>query len=890
MRVQELCVDDALQSLHSGPTGLNDAEAHRRLQEFGPNRVEPPAGTPLWLRFLQSFTHFFALVLWLAAGLAFFAALHDPGGGTAPLGLAILGVIVVNGLFSFGQEYRAERAMAALAQLLPHRVQVVRGGVVREIPVEAVVPGDIVILEAGDDVPADCRLVEAFGVRVNTATVTGESLPQSRTARPDQSDEILRCRNILLAGTSLVAGQARAVVFATGTHTEFGTIARLTHAPRAALSPLQREVVRLSRLIAGLSLALGVACFLAGRVLGLSFWQNFLFAIGVIVANVPEGLLPTLTLALAIGSQRMARRNALVRHLPAVETLGSATVICTDKTGTLTENRMAVVRLFLSGRVRDTLDAPAKGHRSFFEALANCQTLKVSGHGAGSHAFLGDPTEVALVKFAAAYPEGCQRFPRVDEVPFDSDRRRLSTLHRTPRGLVLYTKGALEALLPLCGYVHTDGQINPLNAEVRRSFLTAQDGLAGAGLRVLAVAFRDVAEDYDADHLEEGLTLVGLVALEDPPRPEVPEAVARCQSAGIRVIMITGDHPQTARAIAGQIGLADRDTVVISGTQLRRMTRSQLQFALDRPGVHFARVGAEQKLQIVQALQAKGHTVAVTGDGVNDAPALHEADIGVAMGRCGTDVARAAADVVLLDDNFATIVAAVEEGRAVYANIRKFLTYILTSNVPELVPFLAFVLFRVPLALTIVQILAVDLGTDMLPALALGAEPPEPDVLRRPPRDKRRRLVDWPLLARSYLFLGLWQAAGAMTVFFLVLGAGGWSYPRPLDADDPLYRESTAACLSAIVALQVVNLFLCRSERGSLFVSRLRPNRWLVAGVATECVAILLIVYTAAGNRLFGTAPVPLWAWLAVVPFAILMIAAEELRKLVARRIHEAKP
>jgi calcium-translocating P-type ATPase len=895
MKIHRVSVEEALASLHTGAGGLSAAEAERRLREFGPNRVERARGTPLPFRFVKGLTHFFALILWLAAGLAFLADWLDPEAGMGPLGVAILGVILVNALFSFWQEYKAERALAALEQLLPRQAKVLRDGKIRQAPAEALVPGDVILLDDGDEIPADCRLIEGFGVRVNTATVTGESAPRSRDERPSVEYELLHSRNTLLAGTSVVSGRAKAVVFATGMSTEFGQIARLSQDSRAPLSPLQQEIVRLSRLVATLSVVLGGTFFVVGQGLGLPFWHNLLFAIGVIVANVPEGLLPTVTLALAMGSQRMARKNALIRHLPSVEALGAATVICTDKTGTLTQNCMAAKRLFVPGRLCDLPDGEGLGQlcracAELFEAALLCHTLKEVEAG-GSRTVLGDPMEVALAEMARrVLPQGVPA-PRVDEVPFDSDRRRLSTLHQTPGGLVLYTKGALESLLPLCREARTSTGDQPLSAAVKEEFLRAQDRMGEDGLRVLAFAYRKVPEGYDSARLEEDLTLLGLVGLEDPPRPEVPAAIRTCRAAGIRVIMVTGDHPETARAIARQIGLVQADAPpVLTGDRLRHLSPAQLQLALDTEEVLFARVAADQKRRIVEALRAKGHVVAVTGDGVNDAPALRAADIGIAMGETGTDVARAAADMVLLDDNFASIVAAIEEGRAVFANIRKFLTYILTSNVPELVPYLAFVLFRVPLALTVIQILAVDLGTDMVPALALGAERPEAGTMQQGPRTRGGGLLDWGLLLRSYLFLGLLEAVGAMAAFFFVLCGGGWEYGQRLADGDPLYLRATTACLSAIVVMQVANVFLCRSERASAFSFGLLSNRLIVLGLITELALILLIGYTPPGNRLFGTAPIPASVWLFAVPFAAGMVALEEGRKWLVRRRVTVRP
>ncbi len=892
MEIHRLGVEDALRSLHSGPDGLTSAEAERRLHDFGPNQVERVRGEPLWLLFLKELIHFFAVILWVAAALAFLIDWLEPGEGMGSLAWAIVGVIVVNSVFSFVQVYRAEQAIAALEKLLPQQVRVMRDGVFQQSPAAELVPGDVIALAAGDLVPADCRLVEAFSVRVDNATITGESVPLVRDAAPCTCADSRHSTNVVLAGTSVVSGDARAVVFAAGMQTEFGKIAHLTQTARELAFPLQREIAYVSRVVVALSAALGVVFFLIGLAIGLPFSANFIFAIGIIVANVPEGLLPTVTLSLAIAAQRMAQRNALIRHLPAVETLGSATVICTDKTGTLTENRMHAEEVMLAGerrRLTDSAVVDTLGRRfpRFFEAARLCQSLKLANTH-GQEEFLGDPTEIALVAMSrrvAGLDEQCV-FPRRDEVPFDSDRMRFSTLHETPEGLILYTKGALETVLPLCTQVQIDeGSPQTLTADWRDRFVQTQAAMAGDGLRVLAVAYRSVPQSYDRDSLEQGLVLVGLVGLDDPPRPDVAGAIAKCRAAGIRVIMITGDHPQTARSVARQIGLVrSEQPVIITGEQLHRMSNNQLQLALNHDEVIFARVVADQKLRIVDVLKRKRHIVAVTGDGVNDAPALKHAHIGIAMGKKGADVAREAADMVLVDDNFASIVAAVEEGRAVFDNIRKFLTYVLTSNVPELIPYLGFVLFRIPLALTIIQILGVDLGTDMLPALALGAERPAADVMQRPPRSRKERLLEWPLLLRAYLWLGLLESAAAMAAFFFVLSAAGWRYGQPLARLDPLYLQATAACFAAVVLMQVVNVFLCRSDRASVFSAGLFSNRLIVLGIAGELLLLLAILYTPWGQAIFGASPIPGRAWLFIVPFMIGMLVLEEARKWIVRR------
>ena len=904
--------------LHSSAQGLSQAEALQRLARYGANQIEKIADQSLLGKLLKEFTHFFALILWLAAGLAFFAEWRDPGQGMAMLGYAVLGVIVVNGLFSFWQEYRAEKALAALRNLLPRHTTALRDGQAVQLPVAELVPGDVVLLAAGDDVPADCRLIEAFGVRVNTATLTGESRPKARDITTTSEEQVALRRDVLHAGTSLISGEAKAMVYATGMHTEFGNIARLTQTLHEPMSPLQMEIARLSRLVALFALLLGAVFFLIGQWVGLSFWANLVFAIGIIVANVPEGLLPTVTLSLAMATQRMAKKNALVRHLPAVETLGAASVICIDKTGTLTQNRMSIRQVFYSGallspnelvpenlsgqespvgasllakRLRQqtgSYEWQAKGlsddvkatagqsgrvaAEPLFAIMRHCHDLRRVEQN-GQTMWQGDPMEVALLQGAPAGPA----FPRIDEIPFDAERKRMSVICDTPQGHVLYCKGAPETVLPLCSEMLLQGKLAPLDDASRASLVSTQEQMTEQGLRVIALAYRKDTKR------EAELIFAGLVGLVDPPRPGVSEAIATCHVAGIRVIMITGDHPRTASALAREIGLAQQP-LAVTGDTLRGMSDADLQLLIDEPDLLFARTSADQKMRIVQALQRRGEIVAATGDGVNDAPALRCADVGIAMGISGTDVAKEAADIVLLDDHFATIVAAIEEGRAVYDNVRKFLTYILTHNVAELVPYLAFALFKIPLPLTIIQILAIDLGTDTLPALALGAEKPDPSIMQRPPRLRSERLLDRSLILRAYLFLGPLEAVAAMAAYFFVLHSGGWQFGSELGIHDGLYLQGTTACLSAIVVMQMINIFLCRHPTLSAFSRGHRFNRMIAYGIVFELVLILLIDYTPWGNALFGTAPLAAEAWLFIVPFGLGMLLLEEGRKAWVRR------
>ncbi|MEI7613509.1 MAG: cation-transporting P-type ATPase [Betaproteobacteria bacterium] len=882
MHIASLSIADALKSLGSTEQGLTTTEAARRLAEYGANHIDEVGAEAQWKRFLREFTHFFAIILWVAAGLAFFAESRSAGEGMWQLGVAIVAVILINGTFSYWQEYRAEKAIDALRKLLPQYVKVVRDGQLANILGELLVPGDIILLEAGDNVPADCRLTESNAIRVNASTITGESLPVAKNAEEVSEPAALEMKNVLLAGTSLVSGDGRAIVFATGMATEFGKIAHLTQSAEKTTSHLQLEIARLSRLVAIFATALGVFFFLVGSWLGLPFWANLMFAIGIIVANVPEGLLPTVTLSLAMATQRMAARNALIRHLPAVETLGSTTVICSDKTGTLTQNLMLVRQVFQNQQIQDdTPSMEVEGMQYLLHNAASCHSLKRGVRNA-QRVWLGDPMEVALTEFALSKTT----FDDVvvtGELPFDSERRRMSVVVEVGGERWLYCKGAPESVVPLCDSVEHDGGSVALDkAEQDRVYL-AQQSMADTGLRVLAFACRRLQPGESPR--EEQFCLSGLIGLYDPPRPAVPAAIARCRTAGIKVVMVTGDHPHTALAIAREIGLVQGDHPrVILGESLRKMTRSQLQTALDRPEVIFARVSAEQKMLVVNAFKNKGEIVAVTGDGVNDAPALKAAHIGIAMGLAGTDVAKSAADMILLDDNFASIVDAVEEGRAVYENIRKFLTYILTSNVPELIPYLVYVLFRVPLPLTIIQILAVDLGTDMLPALALGAERPDPSVMCQPPRRPDERLLSWPLLARAYLWLGPLQAAVSLLAFFFVLHAAGWHLGMTLAINDPLYLQATTVCLAGIVCSQMVNLFVCRHPRVAAWSFPVLENRLLLLGLAVEIGLLLLIIYSPAGHWVFATQAFSIKVWWLIGALALVFGGLEESRKFLFRR------
>ena len=866
--------------LNTGPEGMTSGEAERRLHACGPNRLERVARRSLVLRFLEQFSSFFALLLWLGGGLALLA-------GMPQLGWAVFGVIVINGVFSFFQEYRAERAVEALQQLLPHTISVIRDSAEVSLQTEALVPGDLVRLEEGDQVPADGQLMSAEGLRVDQSALTGESHPVFKLAEiGDERDTVphLERHELLFAGTGVVAGRGNCVVTATGMTTEIGTIAHLTQAVVEEPSPLQREMVRVTRVVTLLALCFGVGFFLLGVATGvLPLAEGFLFALGVIVANVPEGLLPTLTLALALGVQRMARLGSVMKRLSAVEALGATTVICTDKTGTLTQNRMAARFVWVSGRALAMGEVGEKSSSDLFELL---KTAVLASQATLDH---GDPTEVAILRAAVEVGVEPEKLRQARDLmapyPFDSFRKRMTLVYAEHDGAIAYVKGAPRETLALCESLRWEGRIVHLTDELRRAILADHDRMAAEGLRILAVAVRPIPTSLigaAASAVERELTFLGLVALWDPPRPEVPEAVALCQRAGIRVVMITGDYGLTAKAIAHQIGLPVEK--VVTGEEVERLSRETLRRLLAEPGVLFARTSPAHKLTIVSELKARGEVVAVTGDGVNDAPALKAADIGVAMGRRGSDVAKEAAVMVITDDNFASIVSAVRQGRASYANIGKFVTYIFASNVPELVPFLAFVFLGVPLPLTVMQILAVDLGTDLLPALALGAESPEPGVMNQPPRRRDQRLLGPGRLLHAYGFLGVAEAALSLLAFFWTYWVAGWRPGLPMAATGELYRRATTMTLAGIVATQVGNVFACRTDRESIFRVGLFSNRFVLYGIVAEIGILIMLTIVPPFRSLFGLALPGFAEWKLLLLFPPAMILLEEARKWLVRK------
>lgn len=863
-------------------SGLTSAHAAVLLKQHGLNQMPAEREVPKWKRLLLELTHFFALMLWVAAALAFVAGLPE-------LGVAIIVVVVVNGLFAYVQQEKAQHAAAKLRQLLPSEVTARRDGRNLRVHSTELVPGDVVILSSGDRVPADLSLAIVSGCAIDESMLTGESEPVDKL--PGEP---------AWGGTFLINGQAEAIVSATGAATRLAVIAALAGNIVPPPSPLSLELRRIVRTVSVLALAVGSMFFAVSLAIGIAWRDAFLFAIGVCVALIPEGLLPTVTLSLAMGAQTMARRNALVRNLQAVETLGSTTFICTDKTGTLTQNRMNAVEVWTpAGLLKVTgegyephaaVEGPGKEQALRLGLAARAASQGRAVIHEGRWRADGDPMEAAIdVLTRRLTPELPPEATPLARFAFDPQRRRESVIV----GTTLFVKGAPEAVLPLCAQVshHSDTPppqgptkgIPDLQAEAHRVI----EEMAGRGLRVLAVAQRPLQEtDRNwkgslPEELEEELELLGLIGLHDPPRPGVAQALTAARAAGIKVAMITGDHPSTAASIAREIGLQGASGLVVEGINLPENDQ-ELAEMIDEDGAVVSRVSPEQKLRIARVLQRRGHVVAMTGDGVNDGPALQEADIGVAMGMAGTDVAREAADLVLLDDDFATIIAAVEQGRATYANIRRFLTYHLTDNVAELTPFVIWALSggQFPLALGVLQILFLDIGTDLLPALALGAEPPGKKILQRPP--ERRHLIDRSLMIRVFAVMGPVEALVEMTAFTVVLTAAGWHFGGEPPAASVLMGASGAA-FTAVVLAQLANALACRSATAPPWKLGWTSNRLLLWSLAAELAALAAFLFVPPVAALLGHAPPPP-AGLAMAALAIPAVFAADWTYKAARR------
>ena len=904
-------IADLMTDLHTTSTGLSQQEASTRLAKYGENTITREKQASQLLIFLKNFTSVMAILLWVSGFVAILS-------GTLELGIAIWLVNIINGIFSYWQEHEAQKATNSLMKMLPTYTQVYRDGKLQQVNATQIVPGDVFNLQAGNAVPVDARLIKATSVQVDQSALTGESVPESKKVAFDAGQGEFAESNLVYAGTTVGAGTATAVAFATGMHTEFGQIAALTQQQKRSLSPLQLELNRLTKQISLIAISLGVLFFVAAIFfVHYPVAQSFIFALGMIVAFIPEGLLPTVTLSLAQGVQRMARKHALLKDLNSVETLGETTVICSDKTGTLTQNQMTVDHVWTPAH---TYTVTGQGYVNNGEIQLNGQPIHYGSDpdldllirlvafnndtevepakGKARPKILGTPTEASLVILAQksgidtnAYT---QKFPRLKELPFDSDRKRMTTIHQhDPQTLSICTKGSLSDLLPHCDTIQENGKVRPLTQADKDAIDAANRKYAALGLRSIATAYREIPQAADKEKQLDGLTIetaetkltfVGLAIMSDPPRPEIYAAIKKCHNASIKIIMVTGDSSLTAKSIAVKIGLTSDKARVVTGTELDAMSKADLKQALAGE-IIFARVAPEQKYKIVSTLQEMGEIVASTGDGVNDAPALKKADIGVAMGVTGTDVAKDAADMILTDDNFASIVAAIEEGRTVYSNIQKFLIYILNSNLPEAVPSALFLFSRgaIPLPLTVMQILTVDLGTDMMPALGLGSEKAEPGIMDKPPRARNAHLMSRTVLWKAFAWYGLIASIISSGAYFFVNHLDGWP-THGLATSGSTYVMATTMTLAAIIFCQIAAAMNCRTENASVFKVGLFANRLVWFGIIFEIFLLALLSYTPFLQELFHTGPLALtdWIFLAIIPIPLFLI--EEGRKWLNRR------
>lgn len=896
-------ISEVFTNLNSSASGLSDQEATKRLKKYGLNQIKKAETQSIWKAFFKNFTSMMAVLLWISGAIAIFS-------GTLELGIAIWLVNVINGLFSFWQERAAKKATDALNNMLPTYVQVIRSGKKKQIDSKELVPGDVFVLQAGNAIPADARIISATSMQVDQSALNGESVPESKTTKYSPGEGSYAEGNLLYSGTTVGAGNGRAIAFATGMQTEFGKIAKLTQKGEKTKSPLTSELSRLTKQISIIAVTIGII-FLISAILFVKypFAKAFIFALGMIVAFIPEGLLPTVTLSLAQGVRRMAKKHALVKELNSVETLGETTVICSDKTGTLTQNQMTIHYLWTpanefhvtgNGYLNNGQIELNKKQLWYEEnpdlhklvqiaALDNDTVVQPSKVKGKKPKILGTPTEASLVVMSEKAGFDKQKvlvkYPRLKELPFDSDRKRMSTINRwNDTQAIVLTKGAFSETLKQCDQVQINGQVRAITEDDRQRAKKANSDYAARGLRSMALAYKLIDKKEDMSDIkiadaENHLIFVGLVTMSDPPRPEIYNAVKRCHQAKIRIIMVTGDSKLTAKSVAVQIGLTSDKARVISGNELKQMNDDALREAL-KGEVIFARVAPEQKYRIVKTLQENGEIVASTGDGVNDAPALKQADIGIAMGLSGTDVAKDAANMILTDDNFASIVAAIEEGRAVYSNIRKFLTYILTSNVPEAFPSILFLFSGglIPLPMTVMQILTVDLGTDMLPALGLGAEAADPDVMKQPPRKRSEHLLNKEVFLRAFIWYGLLSSIISIGAYFFVNHQNGWPLVG-LASSGPVYMRATTMVLGAIVFTQVANVLNCRTNKISVFKKGIFSNKNVWYGIVFEILLFLFLTATPGIQQLFNTTILNVTDWIFLFLLPIPLVLIDEARK-----------
>jgi len=875
-----LSVEETLTQLGVSETGLSVAEAAQRLAQHGPNELQAAPRISPWVLLLEQFKNVLIIILLVASALSILL-----GHGVESIAIAVIVLFAV--LLGFVQEYRAERAIEKLRQMAAPTAKVMRDGVEQEVLARTIVPGDLILLHAGDRIPADARVIESINLQADEAALTGESLPVHKRTPPIESvaESAGDRRNMVFAGTAITYGRGRAVVTATGMATEFGKIAEMLESIETGKTPLQEQLDHVGNMLARAAFVVVGIIVALGLLRGQPFVEMFIFGIALAVAVVPEALPAVVTISLAIGVQRMVKHNALMRRLSAVETLGSTSVICSDKTGTLTKDEMTVREIMVGGE-RFTVSGagydprgeflhngaaiePTPLLRKLLEAGALASDAVLVGDDAAHWEIKGDPTEGALVVAAAKAgidkAELERRLPRIHEIPFTSETKRMTTLHQDGGGTVAYAKGAPEVILRSCAQKMTADGVQALASQDLAAIEAAAQEMASRALRVLGVALRPGAAPENA---EGDLVFLGLVGMIDPPRPEVKAAIQTCEEAGVKPVMITGDHPLTARAIAQDVGLL-KEGRIVTGAELEDMPEADLAREVDLIEV-YARVSPAHKLRVVSALQKRGHIVAMTGDGVNDAPALKKADIGVAMGITGTDVSKEAAAMTLTDDNFASIVAAVREGRGIFDNIKKYLMYLLSSNIGEIGLMAGATMLGVPLPLSAVQILYVNLATDGLPALALAVDPPDPDLMRRRPRDPKTGIFTRPVVSLM-LAGGLWSTLVNLGLFLWAMNSGR-SQP-----------EAMTMTFVSLVLIQFFKAYNFRSDRESV-LRKPFANKWLNLAILWELLLLAAIIYLPFLQRPFGAYSMTLTDWLIVVALAATVVPVLEVTKMLVRR------
>ncbi len=883
--------------LSSGEKGLTTKEAEKRLEKYGYNELQKKEEISKFKIFISQFQDPLVLILIfaaiIAAGIGYFEYIKH--GGTIiehMLDSIVIGIILIlNSGLGFIQEYNAEKAIEALKKMTSLKAVVIRDGKAEEVEAKYLVPGDIILLSEGEKIPADSRLIESISLQVQEAALTGESVPVAKMVVDYDKDlEIGDRKNMVYSGTVTTSGKGKAIVVKTGMDTEIGKIATLIQQTEKEMTPLQKKIEQLGKLLTYIILSICVVVFFAGLVKGMDVLSIFIFAVGLAVAAVPEGLPAVVTISLSLGVKRMVRRNALIRKLPSVETLGCTTVICSDKTGTLTHNEMTVKKIWVDEKVIEVGGSGYNPEGEFSEKPKDMELLLRIGilnndanieHDEKEYKIIGDPTEGALIvsakKVGFDKDDLNRKHPRLDEIPFNSTRKMMSTLHEIDKKKYVYAKGAPDVLLDKCSKIIIDGKVQKLTPSIRKKVLRQNDEFGNQALRVLGFAYKEVGKEKK-ESWEKSLVFVGLQGMIDPPRKEVNDSIAKCKSAGIKVIMITGDYKATAVAIADQLGIEGK---AITGKDLDGI---DLDKVVEKIGV-YARVNPEDKMKIVSALKNKGHVVAMTGDGVNDAPALKKSDLGIAMGITGTDVAKEASDMILIDDNFTSIVNAIEEGRTIYDNIRKFVVYLLSSNIGEVLVAFVSLLALGTLPVGVKQLLWINLVTDGAPATALSVDPAEEDIMELKPRKKESNIVSRKVGISMFL-TGIIMMLATVGMFIWALYSHGWTFGQPINERTEVYLYASTVAFTTLMMLQMFNVFNTRSQRESIFKVGLLSNKYLWLAVFSSIALQIVVIYTPL-SAVFETAVLSLMDWGLITLVSASVLVFGEIFKLLGIKQEE---